>query len=624
MDRPPGKIRNEVDSMRAPPSAPPGPSRTAKAAYASADELKARIAAARGLRPSELVIRGARVFDAFAGEFRAGDVAVDGGTIVGIGEPYEAGEVVDARQLYGESVALVPGFIDAHVHIESSLMTPARFQQAVLPCGTTAVIWDPHEIANVKGSEGIAWALEASEGLELDVFVMVPSCVPSTSPAAELETSGAELGAEALRPFRAHPRVLGLAEMMNFPGLLGADPDVVAKLMDFNGMKRDGHCPGLTGKDLNAYGVAGIHSCHESTTLPEAREKLTKGVHVLIREGSCAKDADTLLPILDAYTSAVVSLCSDDRNPADIAAEGHISCIVDKALKAGHRPEDVFRAASFAPARIYGLEDRGAIAPGYRADMVLVRPRQGEDWASGVEVLATFKSGRRVDPARLAAAGAVRAATVGQGKNLRLDAIGADALRVPAPTGSGRAEARVIGVIPRQILTNARQASLPVAQSAVLADPAQDVLKIAVLERHHGTGRRAVGFVSGFGLTAGAIATSINHDSHNVIVVGASDALMVRAVERLIEIDGGIVVVHEDGRSEALALPIGGLMTDADPATVTAALHKLKALAQAAGCKLEEPFLQLSFLALPVIPALKITDRGLVDVTTFQRVPVLL
>lgn len=603
-----------------------------KAAHGGTDRLKRSIDAARGLTRPDLVIRNARFLDVFAGAFRDGDVAVHDGLIVGVLDPYEGVETLDAKGAF-----LVPGFIDAHVHVESSLMTPVRFQQAVLPHGTTAIVWDPHEIANVRGAEGIQWALESSEGLDLDVFVMVPSCVPSTSPAAALETSGAELGAAALRPFRDHPRVLGLAEMMNFPGLLGGDPDVMQKLVDFEGLRRDGHCPGLTGKDLNAYGVAGIHSCHESTSIVEAREKLTKGIHVLIREGSCAKDADALLPLLDAYSSAVLSYCSDDRNPADIAADGHISCIIDKALRAGIRPEDCFRAASFAPARIYGLEDRGAVAPGFKADLVLARPKDGKDWRSGLRVEGVLKSGKVVDAARLkevaekrtaadlgGRVGAGSGARRGAARNLHLAPITAADFTVFDGSARARAPARVIGVIPRQILTQPLVVELALAQGAFQADPDADVLKISVLERHHGTGRRATAFVQGFGLKRGAIATSINHDSHNVIVVGSSEAAMARAVNELIAVDGGIVVVEGDstGPVERLPLPIGGLMTDADPAVVTAALHRLKALAAAIGCTLEEPFLQLSFLALPVIPSLKISDRGLVDVVRFALVPV--
>lgn len=583
-----------------------------KAKFADPAQLKKAIAAARGQTEADVVLKNGRYLDVFSGEFKTGDVAIFGDVIVGIQEAYEGKMTVDATGCF-----IVPGFIDSHVHIESSLMTPARFQQAVLPCGTTSVIWDPHEITNVKGTEGIQWALESSEGLDLDVFVMVPSCVPSTTAALELETSGAELNAPHLRPFRSHPRVLGLAEMMNFPGLLSGDDDVLQKLTDFNGMRRDGHCPGLSGKDLNAYGVAGIHSCHESTALHEAQEKLSKGIHVLIREGSCAKDADELLPLLNAYTSAVVGLCSDDRNPLDIDHEGHIDAIVNKALKSGHRAEDIFRAASFGPARAYGLDDRGAVAPGYRADLVLVKPT-GKDWGSGMSVAGVWKSGRKVDKANLKRQAENRAVH-NQHKNMNLAAVTPAHFHVPATTGDEQ-KVRVIGVMPRKILTENQSATLVVEAGQVMADSSQDVLKIAVLERHHGTGRRTTAFVRGFGLKKGAIATSINHDSHNVITVGASDEAITMAVNRLREIDGGIVVVDGAGKTEELALPLGGLMTDRDPAEVTQALIRLKAMAKALGCPLEEPFLQLSFLALPVIPSLKISDRGLVDVDQFKKV----
>ncbi len=591
-----------------------------KAAYADAATLADQIAVARGSRPADVVVRGAQFLDVFAGAFRSGDVAVNRGVIVGVGDTYQAREVVDASGAF-----VVPGFIDAHVHIESSLMTPVRFQQVVLPCGTTTAIWDPHEIANVRGSDGIAWALAASEGLDLDVFIMVPSCVPSTTPALGFESSGAELSAAALRPFRGHPRVLGLAEMMNFPGLLGGDADVLAKLDDWKGFRRDGHCPGLSGRDLSAYGVAGIHSCHESTTLHEAREKMTKGIAVLVREGSCAKDADALLPLLDAYSSAVLGFCTDDRNPADIAAEGHVSCIVDRGLRQGLRPEDVFRAASFAAARLYGLDDRGAVAPGYVADFVLVAPRESGRWASGLSIAGVYKAGRRVDARRLADIADVRVEARGA-RNLHLAPVAPDGFAIPAPTSTGEVSARVIGVNPRQILTRSLSARLRVAGGAVLADPARDVLKIAVLKRHRGSGGRAVGFVEGFGIKSGAIATSINHDAHNVIVVGSSDAAIAAAVNALIDIDGGIVVVADadaGGAVESLTLPIGGLMTDVAPEVVTAALGRCKVLARRIGCTLDEPFLQLSFLALPVIPSLKITDRGLVDVDAFRLVPVI-
>ncbi len=588
-----------------------------KTHHRSSEELAAHIRVARGLEPADLVIKHTRFLDVYTGAFLPGDVAVYRGRIVGTQQAYRG-----RRELDGSSLMVVPGFIDAHVHIESSLLTPARFQQAVLPSGTTTVIWDPHEIANVRGVDGLRWALAATEGLDLDVFVMLSSCVPSTGPERELETSGAELHADDLTALCGHPRVLGLAEMMNYPGLLGGEPDVLRKLLAFQGRRLDGHCPGLRGRELNAYGAAGIHSCHESTTLDEAREKLQKGFHVLIREGSCAKDADALLPLLDDYSSAVVGLCSDDRNPADIAREGHINWIVDKALRAGHKPEVIFRAAGFAAARAYGLEDRGVVAPGFLADVCLVRPKESGRWSSGLAVEAVYKRGRLVEPAALAAASVSSRTQVldGLGPNLRLAACTEADFQVPAAPGLSQQRVLVIGVRRRQIVTDALEAMVPVSAGRVRMDLDQDIVKVAVFERHRGTGRRSVGFVKGFGLRRGAIATSINHDSHNAIVIGADEAVMAAALNRLREIDGGIVVASDATSLEVLPLPIGGLMCDRAPDEVAASLERLRGFAKTLGCTLEEPFIQLSFLALPVIPSLKITDRGLVDVEQFRLV----
>jgi adenine deaminase len=596
-------------------------SKQRKASYATPGNLAESIRAARGEMRCDLVIKNACYLDVFNGLFSKGDVAVHGGMIVGVKEAYEGDLEINAGGRF-----VVPGFIDAHVHIESSLMTPARFQESVLPCGTTTVIWDPHEIANVKGVDGIQWAVDSSRHLAaqnsgMDLFVMVPSCVPSTNPDAGLESAGAVLHAKDLKRFVGDDRVLGLAEMMNFPGLLAGDGDIMEKLQDFSSKRRDGHCPGLTGKDLNAYGVAGIHSCHESTTLDEAKEKLGKGIHVLIREGSCAKDADELLPILNQRTAPVLAFCSDDRNPADIADEGHIDCIVNKALRAGHAAEEVFRAASFGPARAYGLEDRGAIAPGYIADFTLVEPiNAAGDWSGGCRVVDVWKRGIKVDRKLLAAQKDITP-KFGLSRNMNLKPLKTADFKV-ASAGKSSQRARVIGVRPHQILTDALTMDLPVSGGQMLADVAHDVLKIAVFERHHGTGSRSAAFVKGFGIRAGAIATSINHDSHNAIVVGSSDDMMASAVNRLIDIDGGIVVAKADGSFVELPLPLGGLMTSLPPREVTQILRVLKAAARDIGCVLDEPFLQLSFLALPVIPSLKITDRGLVDVTIFGVVPV--
>ncbi len=584
-----------------------------KRRFTDKTSLSRAIDAARGKIPADLVIRNVQLLDVFNGEFLKTDLAITDGRIVGFGDGYSG-----RSEENGEGSYAVPGFIDAHVHIESSLMTPARFQEAVLPNGTTTVLWDPHEIANVKGKEGIEWALSSTEDLKLDVLVQIPSCVPSTSPEFELESPGALLYAEDLREYRRHPRVLGLAEMMNFPGLLHKDNDVLQKLLDFQGMKLDGHSPGLSGKDLNAYAVAGICSCHESISAAEAKEKLAKGIHTLIREGSCAKDADALLPLLSPYTSSQIAFCSDDRNPLDIEESGHISCIANIALKAGHKPEVVFRAASYAAARIYGLDDRGALAPGYLADLNLISPVKG-NWKEGFLIRAVFKRGEKVDRQTLST---LRSPLLSSGaKNLKLKRPKSSDFAIR--TSKSAVDARVIGIIPHQILTHKETFRFAAHEGEIREDLARDILKISVLERHHNTGRIGVGLVRGFGIREGAIATSINHDAHNIIAVGSSDELIAKAVSKLIDIDGGIVAIHSDGRMESLALPIGGLMTDQNPEDVAQSLRRLKALTQEAGCVLEEPFLQLSFLALPVIPSLKITDRGLVDVDSFAKVSVI-
>jgi adenine deaminase len=585
-----------------------------KSTFPDATALGEAIAYARGEKKVPLVIRNAQWLDVFSGQFRRGDLAIAHGMIVGVGESYEGEQVFDAQGLYA-----VPGFIDSHVHVESSLMTPARFQEAALPSGTTTAIWDPHEIANVLGMDGIDWALDAVKDLSIDIHVMVPSCVPSTNPELEFESSGATLKAADIRSLVGHPRVLGLAEMMNFPGLLHRDADIMQKIMDYHGLRLDGHCPGLSGKDLNAYAVAGIHSCHESTSLAEAQEKLSKGIHVLIREGSCAKDADVLLPLLDAYSSSTVGLCSDDRNPLDILEEGHISFIINKALESEKHPADIFRAASYATARLYGLHDRGALAPGYLADICLIEAK-GEHWRDGMRLKSVIKRGQWVKAAELQKQ---RSPLPRNGKkNLNLPAPRLQDFVIPA--AGVEAKVRVIEVIPQQILTREGQATLNVSQGQIQADPAHDILKITVMERHHQRGYRFTALVKGFGIRNGAIATSINHDSHNIIAVGSSDALIQAAIEDLIRIDGGIVVRSDAGAQAHLALPIAGLMTDSSPDTVAQALRELKALARTIGCVLNEPFLQLSFLALPVIPSLKITDRGLIDVQAFCKVPVVL
>ena len=566
---------------------------------------------AQGNTPADTVIRGAQLLDVFSGRFITGDVAIAQGFIAGIIENYQGAQIVDAQGMY-----LVPGFIDAHVHIESSMLEPQLYAQCVLPHGTTAVIWDPHEIANVKGIAGIEWALNASENCPLDIFVMIPSCVPSTPPAMGLETSGAYLTAADIERFKGHPRVIGLAEMMNYPGVLSKDQDVLAKLDLFRQHNLDGHCPALRGKQLNAYAAAGIKTCYESITRAEAQEKMSKGVHVLIREGSCAKNADELLPLLNDFTSAITGICSDDRNPFDVSKEGHLDAIINKALRSGMSPAQIFRAASFSTAKLYGLQERGAIAPGYRADLCLVTPKDGS-WQNGLDIKRVFKNG--VPLAELVLDKTHSVENFRGGHNINLGKISREKLRLPATVAQH--SVRVIGIQPNQIVTDHLTATLTAVDGQLVSDVDNDVLKIAVIERYSGKGGHSIGFVRGFGLQHGALAASVAHDAHNIIVVGCDDDSMTAAVNLIIKRDGGITVNDGQGRAEIIELPIGGLMCNSPPDQVAEKIGVLKQLAHDCGCGLNEPFLQLSFLALPVIPALKITDRGIIDVEKFSPVP---
>ncbi len=589
----------------------------AKASDTTPELLAKRVAAAKGQKPADLVIKNVQTLDVFGGDFSVGDIAVLGNTIVGVSETYSGAQEIDGSELFA-----VPGFIDSHVHIESSLMTPSRFQESVLPRGTTTAFWDPHEVANVHGHVGVRWALHSCANLLMDVLVLIPSCVPATN----METSGASLSALDLAEYRGQKGVLGLAEFLNVPGVLFGDSEVSQKLTDYAGTIRDGHSPMLRGRDLNAYLCAGIHGCHECTSADEAREKMRKGMHVLIREGSCAKDAHTLLPLVTPYSSSVLALCSDDRNPLDVAQEGHIDHIINIALKQGVHAEDIFRTASFGAARSYGLFDRGVLAPGFLADICLVKQRYKGSWAEGFEVVHVIKKGRMVNVADLAQyANGVGIKDRPQTNkcNINMPALTPEKFCVSVGSRAAlfgkKVPCRVIGVLPKKIITDALLLEMEVGVDGVIvSDISRDILKIAVVERHHKTGNVGLGFVQGFTLKKGAIAASIGHDSHNITVVGCSDACVMAAVDAVKRCDGGIVVVDAAGKVLAqLELPIAGLMTDSPPIVVAEALRALKDAARKIGCVLEEPFLQLSFLALPVIPNLKITDKGLVDVVKF-------
>ncbi|MBK9081483.1 MAG: adenine deaminase [Rhizobiales bacterium] len=563
-----------------------------------AEGLKRAIAQGRGEQPADLVLKGGRIFDLVTGALIASDVAICGDRIVGT-----CGVYAGAREIDVSGLVLVSGFIDAHLHVESSLVTPFEFDRCVAPRGVTTAICDPHEIANVAGLAGIRYFLEAAGRLVMDLRVNLSSCVPSSP----LETAGARLEAADLAPLKDHPKVIGLAEFMNYPGVLSGDASCMAKLAAFQDRHIDGHAPLLRGRDLNGYLAAGVRTDHETTSAEEALEKLSKGMAVLIREGSVSKDLMALLPVLTERHSAFLALCTDDRNPLDIAEHGHIDHMIRTAIAHGVSPLAVYRAASISAARIFGLKDRGLIAPGWRADVVAL------DSLESCRARLVLAGGRVVDEAAFAARETIPPVAR---RSVRAPRLAAADFRKPATN----AASPVIVVVPGRIITERREAQLPVVEGALVADPERDLVKVAVIERHGINGNRAVGFVQGFGLKRGAIASTVCHDHHNIAVVGVDEVDMATAANRLGEIEGGFVVVAGGVVLAEVALPVAGLMSLKPYEAVRDDLVGLRAAAHSLGVTLEEPFLQLAFLALPVIPHLKITDRGMVDVDRFALI----
>jgi adenine deaminase len=554
---------------------------------------------ARGRGPADLVIKSVGIFDLTSGETTVGDIAIAGDRIVGTHEAYSGATEIDGRGLLA-----VPGFIDSHVHCESTLVPPLEFDRCVVPRGTTTAICDPHEICNVLGVRGLRFFLKCAEVTVMDLRVQLSSCVPAT----HLETSGARLEAKDLLPFKTHPKVLGLAEMMNVPGVLNKDPSVMHKLAAFSDVQIDGHSPLLSSYDLNAYIAAGIRNCHETTSAAEAREKLAKGMQILIREGTVSKDLAALAELLTTERAPFLALCTDDRNPLDIAEEGHIDYMIRAAIGRGVRPLDAYRAATWSAARHFGLFDRGLVAPGQRADVVLL-----EDLAT-CRVHSVICRGAPVTPDRFRTRPDV--ALVGL-DSVKLRPVTADTFHVPIGTGESPP---VIGIRPGNILTDRLAINVSSREGAFVADMALDILKVAVLGRHNRHGNVGHGFVRGFGLRRGAIASSVGHDSHNVCVIGCTDSDMVVAVNRLIKLKGGFVAAADGKVTAELALPVAGLMSDRPFEEVEHGLRKLRQAVSAMGTALHEPFLQMAFLALPVIPHLRITDMGLVDVDKFELV----
>ncbi len=540
----------------------------------------------------EIVLKDAQIIDTLKEKIYPGDVAINTGVITGIGN-YRGKEEIDLKDKF-----LLPGLMDAHVHLESSMVIPGEYAKAVVPQGTTAVIADPHEIANVLGIAGIKYILKASEDLPLDVFIMLPSCVPAT----EFETSGARLEAEDLKKLMNHPRVLGLGEVMNFKGVINKEPQVLKKITLFKNRIIDGHAPGLSGEDLEKYIQAGIGSDHECTTKEEAEEKLRAGMTIMIREGSASKNLKDLISIINDETYKQCLFCTDDRNPIDLSEEGHINFLIKEAVSLGLEPLRAIQLATINTARYFRLKDRGVIASGYRADLVVV------DDLENFKVELVFKDGELVAKERKLLFPIKEEKTPMVTKTFHVKPLHEEDFHIK------KAPSRIIGIIPNEIVTKSLDEKVRIENELAVSDPEKDILKIAVIERHKETGNIGLGFIKGLGLKEGALGTSVAHDSHNIVVAGTNDKDMFLATHEIIKMQGGLVICNKGRVLSSLSLPIAGIMSDQDLTSVRTKLGELHSIALSLGIKLKEPFMTLSFLALAVIPELKITDKGLVDV----------
>ncbi len=551
---------------------------------------------------ADMLFINGNIINVFTGEIQQESVAVKAGHICGFGD-YDSREVVDLNGLY-----MAPGFMDSHVHIESAMVTPEAFGRAVVSRGTTTVIADPHEIANVLGVSGIEYMIQSAQKQPMNILFALPSCVPATA----METAGATLTATDLEPLFSQPSICALAEMMNYPGVIFEDPGVMDKLNAARkaGKPVDGHAPGLTGKSLYAYAAAGIQSDHECTTCEEALEKLRLGMHIMVREGTCARNLDALMPAITDHTWSRMMWCTDDRHPGDILFEGHVDHIIRKAIASGLDPVRAIQMGTINCARYFGIQDAGAIAPGRRADFVIFRDLKKLDiervYAKGVLVA---ENGVLIDPE-----------VQDQPSSPCPGAMHLDMNAVDFSIPLQGTQVRVIKAIAHQVVTGQETMDVLEKNGCAVADPERDMAKIAVIDRHSGNTGMATGFVTGLGLLTGAIASSVAHDSHNIIVVGMDDADMIRAVREVVNMGGGVSVINAGRTLATVALPVAGLMSHAPMAQVHQEMEMAIETAQALGSPLSDPFMTLGFLALPVIPHLKITDKGLVDVDKFKPV----
>jgi len=562
--------------------------------------LEYMLKVADGREKADLLVRNAEIVNVFSGETIRDHVAIAKDKIVGFGE-YSAHKEIDLEGKY-----LCPGLIDGHVHIESSLLSVPEYARAVVPLGTTTVIADPHEIANVLGLDGIRYMLDSSRNLPLEINIMLPSCVPAT----QLETTGARLNASDLSLLMGEERILGVGEVMNFPSVLKGDSGTLEKIAVAGHRVVEGHAPGLSGKHLSAYISVGIRSDHECTSMEEAAEKLRKGMHIMIRESSPARNLKALLPLVNPKNSRRFSFVSDDRHPLDLVEEGHIDYMVRTAVKMGVDLVLAVQMATINTAEYFKLDNVGAVAPGYQADLIVF------DTPRNFKVLKVIKKGKIVAEKGCLIT-PLEAPEVHLRSSINIARLTTKRLSIKA---EGR-QIRVIEVIPDQIVTKETIEKAAVKNRQVISDPDRDLLKIAVLERHLASGNIGLGFVKGFGLKRGAIASSVAHDSHNLVVVGTSDEDMICAIEEIIKMRGGLVAVADGDLLSALSLEIAGLMSSEPFAKVEYKIRELASVAKKIGCRLNRPFMTLSFMALSVIPELKLTDKGLVDVNQFSIVP---
>ncbi len=571
------------------------------------NDVQRRISIARGHLPADLVMRNARLVNVCSGECYPADVAVADGLVVGVSEPGGGYQAREERDLQGRWLA--PGLIDGHMHIESTMLVLSEFARLVVPLGVTAVMLDPHEFANVMGVAGIRFVLESARDLPLSAYIMLSSCVPASS----YESPYRVLIADDLLPLLAEEQVLGLAEMMNMPGVLQGDEQVLAKIAATlqHGLVVDGHAPGLSGRDLCAYASAGVMSDHECTTLEEARMRVRLGMWLMIREGSAARNLEALLPLVRELHPPRVFFVTDDRDPQDLTTRGHVDSMVRRAIELGLDPVEAIRLASYNPAQYFRLYQRGAIAPNFVADLVVL------DDLNTFQVESVYKDGRMVARHGALLVDVPTISFPGVTGTVHVGNVTEEMLRIPGRPGA----VEVVGIEPGQITTRHLREEAPVQAGTIVADPSRDLLKLVVIERHHASGRVGLGLVKGFGLRRGAIASSVAHDAHNLVIAGASDSDILQAARVLEAMGGGFACVVDGEVRASVPLPYGGLVSPLPAAEVVGQLRILDAAAAELGCTLEHPCMTLSFLSLSVIPSLKLTDQGLVDVETFTLLP---